>query len=74
MVTPPTPEDAKLQVEQKLKKMERDAFFRKLMESKKPLLKKQNDNPTTSDMTKEESIARYIAAEVASDAEDPSDE
>lgn len=74
MVTPPTPEDAKLQVEQKLKKMERDAFFRKLMESKKPLLKRQNDNPSTSDMTKEESIARYIAAEVASDAEDPSDE
>ena len=73
MVTPPTPEDAKLQVEQKLKKMERDAFFRKLMESKKPLLKRQNDNPSTSDMTKEESIARYIAAEVASDAEDPSD-
>ena len=74
MVTPPTPEDAKLQVEQKLKKMERDAFFRKLMESKKPLLKRQNDNPSTSDMTKEESIARYIAAEVASDAEVPSDE
>ena len=74
MVTPPTPEDAKLQVEQKLKKMERDAFFRKLMESKKPLLKRQNDNPSTSDMTKEESIARYIAAEVASDAEDPLDE
>ena len=58
MVTPPTPEDAKLQVEQNLKKMERDAFFRKLMESKKPLLKKQNDKPSTSDMTKEESIAR----------------
>ena len=69
MVTPPTPEDAKLQVEQKLKKMERDAFFRKLMESKKPLLKKQNDKPSTSDMTKEESIARYIAAEIASDTD-----
>ena len=74
VVTPPTPENAKLQVEQKLKKMERDAFFRKLMESKKPLLKKQNDKPSTSDMTREESIARYIAAEVASDASEASNE
>ena len=74
MVTPPTPENAKLQVEQKLKKMERDAFFRKLMESKKPLLKKQNDKPSTSDMTKEESISRYIAAEVASDTDEASNE
>ena len=68
MVTPPTPEDAKLQVEQNLKKMERDAFFRKLMESKKPLLKKQKVNPSTLDMTQEESIARYIAAETSNGA------
>ena len=65
MVTPPTPEDAKLQVEQNLKKMERDAFFRKSMESKNPLLKKQKVNPSTLDMTQEESIARYIAAETS---------
>ena len=68
MVTPPTPEDAKLQVEQNLKKMERDAFFRKSMESKNPLLKKQKVNPSTLDMTQEESIARYIAAETSDEA------
>ena len=45
------------------KKTEREDFFRQLMTKKKPLLQRQKSNPTPVDITKEESIAKYIAAE-----------
>ena len=45
------------------KKTEREDFFRQLMTKKKPLLQRQKSNPTPVDITKEESIAKYIASE-----------
>ena len=56
-------------LDNKAQKVEREAFFRKLMEKKKPLLQRQKSNPTPLDITKEESIAKYIAEEVNTDTE-----
>lgn len=65
VVTPPSPpkELAKNLLESNKEKLEREAFFRQLMMSKKPLLKKPKSDPTPVDITKEESIANYIAQE-----------
>ena len=57
----------KLTDDQKAKKVEREVFFRKLMEKKKPLLQQQKSDPTPVDITKEESIAKYIAKENEND-------
>ena len=53
--------------DEKVKKVEREVFFRKLMEKKKPLLQQQKSDPTPVDITKEESIAKYIAKENEND-------
>lgn len=59
MVTPPSPpvpsDEKKAKVDN-----ERESFVRGLMVKNKPLLQRQKSNPTTMDMTKEESIAKYI--------------
>ena len=57
----------KLTDDEKAKKVEREVFFRKLMEKKKPLLQQQKSDPTPVDITKEESIAKYIAKENEND-------
>ena len=57
----------KLTDDEKVKKVEREVFFRKLMEKKKPLLQQQKSDPTPVDITKEESIAKYIAKENEND-------
>ena len=57
----------KLTDDEKTKKVEREVFFRKLMEKKKPLLQQQKSDPTPVDITKEESIAKYIAKENEND-------
>jgi hypothetical protein len=72
VVTPPSPPPAsdKAPDSKTKQRIEREAFFRKLMSDKKPLLQRQKSNPTPIDMTKEESIVKYIAVEMSEDEDD----
>ena len=69
MVTPATPvKETILTDPQKMD--ERKAFFQKLMVSKKPMLLKEQTDPTPLDISKEESIAKYINNEIVKIDED----